>query len=182
MFSKLREDLGRIDIRIKYQITCNSSRANSGSSLSAPVRRLGWKIKTGQRLEDMIMLPLTCLCTAWQKQACTRFEFFASPWTSHTSLHSLTFLSLRVDQKIHCFRDCLPKKVAVLLDIVQMRGGSAVPKLFVHFSQTVYIGSIWEKWTTDLTRALPPPSRKGMTPAQIFWHVGVKKSGKRCPK
>ena len=36
----------------------------------------------------------------------------------------------------------LGKKVAVLLDFVQMRGGG-LPKFFVHFSQTVYIGSIW---------------------------------------
>ena len=39
------------------------------------------------------------------------------------------------------------KKVAVLLDFVQMREGGwgmrALPKFFVHFSQTVYIGSIW---------------------------------------
>ena len=36
------------------------------------------------------------------------------------------------------------KKVAVLLDFVQMRGGGrAVPKFLVHFSQTIYIGSIW---------------------------------------
>ena len=35
------------------------------------------------------------------------------------------------------------KKVALLLDFVQMRGGRALPKYFVHFSQTVYIGSIW---------------------------------------
>ena len=34
------------------------------------------------------------------------------------------------------------KKVAVLLDFVQMRGGRAMPK-FVHFSQTVCIRSIW---------------------------------------
>ena len=39
-------------------------------------------------------------------------------------------------------RDGLPKKIAVLLDFVQMRGGG-LPKFFVHFSQTVYIGSIW---------------------------------------
>ena len=36
-------------------------------------------------------------------------------------------------------RDGLPKKIAVLLDFVQMRGGRALPKFFVHFSQTVYI-------------------------------------------
>ena len=33
-------------------------------------------------------------------------------------------------------------KVAVFLDFVQMRGGG-LPKFFVHFSHTVYIGSIW---------------------------------------
>ena len=36
-------------------------------------------------------------------------------------------------------RDGLPKKIAVLLDFVQMRGGRALPKFVVHFSQTVYI-------------------------------------------
>ena len=39
-------------------------------------------------------------------------------------------------------RDGFPKKVAVLLDFVQMRGG-ALPNFFVHFSQIVYIESIW---------------------------------------
>ena len=40
-------------------------------------------------------------------------------------------------------KDGLPKKIAVLLDFVQMRGGRSLPKIFVHFSQTVYTGSIW---------------------------------------
>ena len=41
-------------------------------------------------------------------------------------------------------REGFPKKVAVLLDFVQMRGGGrTLPKSFVHYSQTVYIGSIW---------------------------------------
>ena len=35
-------------------------------------------------------------------------------------------------------RDGLPKKIAVLLDFVQMRGGRALPKFFVHFSPSVY--------------------------------------------
>ena len=37
-----------------------------------------------------------------------------------------------------------PEIIAVLLDFVQMRGGEgrALPKFFVTFSQTVYIGSI----------------------------------------
>ena len=35
------------------------------------------------------------------------------------------------------------KKVAVLLDFVQMRGGEGLAQFFVHFSQTVYFGSIW---------------------------------------
>ena len=64
-------------------------------------------------------------------------------------------------------RDGLPKKVAVLLDFVQMRGGSALPKFFVQFSKTVYIGSIWG-WRGRGT--------------QIFWHIGIiKKSGTSCP-
>ena len=42
-------------------------------------------------------------------------------------------------------KDGVPKKVAVHLDFVQMGGGGgrALPKFFVHFPQTVYIGSIW---------------------------------------
>ena len=69
------------DIRIKYQITYKSSQATSGTSLWAPVRRLGCKIiRSCQRLEGAIIQPLTCLCTAWLEQACTQFEISASPW------------------------------------------------------------------------------------------------------
>ena len=49
----------------------------------------------------------------------------------------------KVHLALHELREVLPKKVAVLLDFVQLRGGRALPKFFVHFSQTVYIGSIW---------------------------------------
>ena len=55
------------------------------------------------------------------------------------------------------------KIVAVLVDFVQMRG-VGLPKFVVTFSQTVYwvnLGML----------------REGETPAQIFWHIGVKKSG-----
>ena len=34
--------------------------------------------------------------------------------------------------------EVLPKKVAVLLDFVQLRGGEGPAQIFVHFSQTVY--------------------------------------------
>ena len=61
------------------------------------------------------------------------------------------------------------KKVAVLLDYVQMRGGRALPKFFVHFSQTVYIGSIWG-WGG---RGRPLP--------KFFGTLTFKKSGTSCP-
>ena len=63
----------------------------------------------------------------------------------------------------------LPKKVAVLLDFVRLRGGRVLSKFFVHFSQTVYIGSIWGwggKW-----RPLP----------KFFNTLAFKKSGTSCP-
>ena len=52
-------------------------------------------------------------------------------------------------------RDGLPKKIAVLLDFVQMRGGRALPKFFVHFSQTVYRVNLGMR-------------REGETPAKIL--------------
>ena len=65
------------------------------------------------------------------------------------------------------------RKVAVLLDFVQMRGGGrALPKSFVRFSHTVYIGSIWG-WEFE---------REGETPAQIFWHIAVKKKWHKLSK
>ena len=65
-------------------------------------------------------------------------------------------------------RDGLPKKVAVLLDFVQMRGGGSLPKNFAHFTNCLY----WVNLGMG---------REGETPAQIFWHIGVQKSGKSCP-
>ena len=47
----------------------------------------------------------------------------------------------------------------------------ALPKFFVHFSQTVYIGSIWG-WG----------GRGTVTPAKNFWHVGVKKKWYKLSK
>ena len=64
-----------------------------------------------------------------------------------------------------CLRDGLTKKIAVLLDCAQMRGGRALPKFFVHFSQTLYTGSIWG-WGA---------------PAQIVCILAFKKSGTSCP-
>ena len=66
-------------------------------------------------------------------------------------------------------REGLPKKIAVLLDFVQLRGGRALPKFFVHFSQTVYIGSIWG-WGG---RGRPLP--------KFFGTLAFKKSGTSCP-
>ena len=54
------------------------------------------------------------------------------------------------------------KKVAVLLDFVQMRGGGSCPNfcpLFTNCEYWVNLG-MW---------------REGETPAQIFWHIGVQK-------
>ena len=49
--------------------------------------------------------------------------------------------------------------------------GRALPKFFVSFSQTVYNGSIWG-WG----------GRGTVTPAKIFWHVGVKKKWYKLSK
>ena len=45
-----------------------------------------------------------------------------------------------------------------------MRGGKALPKFVVHFSQIEYIRSIWG-W-----------GGRGRPHAQIFWHIGIQKS------
>ena len=65
------------------------------------------------------------------------------------------------------------KKVAVLLDFVQMRGGRALPKFLVQFSQTdkLYIGSIWG-WGGG-----------GGDPCPIFFcHIGVQKKWYKLSK
>ena len=49
------------------------------------------------------------------------------------------------------------KKVAVLLDFVQMRGGGACPNFCVHFSHIVIL------------------SQFGDGDVLIFWHIGVQK-------
>ena len=56
------------------------------------------------------------------------------------------------------------KKWLFFFYFVQMRGwgGRALPKFFVTFSQTVY----WVNLGIG---------RKGETPAQFFWHIGVQK-------
>ena len=57
----------------------------------------------------------------------------------------------------------LAPRVAVPLDFVQLKGGRALPKFFVHFSQTVYIGSIWG-WR-----------RRGRPLPKFFGRLGLKK-------
>ena len=83
------------------------------------------------------------------------------------------FVVLRLPAALHCLTPPWgrfpEKKVAVLLDFVQMRGGRALPKFFVHFSQTVYIGSIWG-WGG---RGRPLP--------KFFGTLAFKKSGTSCP-
>ena len=62
------------------------------------------------------------------------------------------------------------KKVGALLDFVQIRGGRALPKFFVHFSQTVH-------WVN-----LGMGRRGGDTPAQFFWYIGIKKKWYKLSK
>ena len=66
-------------------------------------------------------------------------------------------------------RDGLPKKSSCSFGICPNGGG--LPKFFIHFSQTVYNGSIWG-WG----------GRGTVTPAKIFWHVGVKKKWYKLSK
>ena len=64
----------------------------------------------------------------------------------------------------------LPKKVAVLLDFVHIReGGEGPAQIFCPlFTNCIY----WVNLGMG---------REGETPAQIFWHIGIKKSGTSCP-
>ena len=75
---------------------------------------------------------------------------------------------LSLNEKDHLagkLREGFPKKVAVLLNFVQMRGsgGRALPKFFIHVSQTLYIGLIWG-W-----------GGRGGDPFPNFLHIGVQK-------
>ena len=61
---------------------------------------------------------------------------------------------------------CSRKKVAVLLDFVQLRGGGGpCPNFLSTFHKLYILGQFGD----------------GRTPAQIFWHTGVRKSGTSCP-
>ena len=66
-------------------------------------------------------------------------------------------------------RDGLPKKVAVLLDFVQMRGGGPAQIFCPLFTNCIY----WVNLGMG---------REGETPAQIFWHIGVKKKWYKLSK
>ena len=59
-------------------------------------------------------------------------------------------------------REGLPKKIAVLLDVVQMRGGGPAQIFCPLFTNCIY----WVNLGMG---------REGETPAQIFGHIGVKK-------
>ena len=93
---------------------------------------------------------------------------------SHTRLHKIA--ETKLFPQLLSFglyagallRDGLPKKVAVLLDFVQMRGGRALPKFFVQFSRIYWVNL--------------GMGREGETPAQIFWHIGVKKKWYKLSK
>ena len=74
--------------------------------------------------------------------------------------------------KCEALRKVSRKKVAVLLDFVQMRGvGEGPAQIFVHFSQTVYIGSIWG-WSG---RGRPLPKFLGTL---MFKKSGTRGNGK----
>ena len=70
-------------------------------------------------------------------------------------------------------REGLPKKSSRPFGFCPNEGGGgrALPNFFVHFSQTVYIGSIWG-WGGG--------GRE--TPAQIFWYIGVQKKWYKLSK
>ena len=60
-------------------------------------------------------------------------------------------------------REGLPKKIAVLLDFVQMRGGEGPAQIFCPlFTNCIY----WVNLGIG---------REGKTPTQILWRIGVKK-------
>ena len=60
-------------------------------------------------------------------------------------------------------RDGLPKKIAVLLDFVLMRGGEGPAQIFCPL------------FTNCICCVNLGMGREGETPAQIFWHIGDKK-------
>ena len=67
-------------------------------------------------------------------------------------------------------RDGLPKKIAVLLDFVQMRGAEGPAQIFCPlFTNCIY----WDNLEIG---------REGETPPQILGTLALKKSGTTCPK
>ena len=71
---------------------------------------------------------------------------------------------------LNWLRDGFRKKVAVLLDFVQMRGGEGPFQIFCPlFTNCIY----WVNLGMG---------REGETPAQIFWHIGVQKKWYKLSK
>ena len=66
--------------------------------------------------------------------------------------------------------DGLPKRIAVLLDFVQMRGGEGPAQIFCPlFTNCIY----WVNLGMG---------REEETPAQIFWHIGIQKKWYKLSK
>ena len=67
-------------------------------------------------------------------------NFITRKHVSHTRAFICPVCGQEAEYKNIRIREGFTKKVAVLLDFVQMRegGGRALPKFFVYFSQTVY--------------------------------------------
>ena len=84
--------------------------------------------------------------------------------------HGACFFSQASLEKMRVIglRDGLPKKIAVLFYFVQMRGGPPCPNFCPLFTNCIY----WVNLGMG---------RKGETPTQIFWHIGVQKNGTSCP-
>ena len=79
-------------------------------------------------------------------------------------------MSEHLHQHQHSLRDGPPKKIAVLLDFVQMRGGKGPAQIFCPlFTNCIY----WVNLGV---------AREGETPAQIFWHIGVQKKWYKLSK
>ena len=85
-------------------------------------------------------------------------------------MHTNKAVQLTLLNVVIYLREGFPKKkVAVLLDFVQMRGGEGPAQIFCPlFTNCIY----WVNLGMG---------REGETPAQIFWHIGIKKIGTSCP-
>ena len=67
-------------------------------------------------------------------------------------------------------REGFPKKVAVLLDFVQMRGGEGLAQFFCPLFTNCILGQFGDE------------DGEGETPAQFFWYIGIKKKWYKLSK